>query len=435
MTLLQLDERVIGDVGKLRFSPLVATRGEGSYMYDQDGRAVLDLSMCAGAAGLGYGHPAVAEAVSRATLHMPGASLLLHPNPEALALAELLLSTLPAPEDKRVWFGHAGSDANDAAVRIAQAATGRTRFVSFIGSYHGGQSGSMAVSGHTAMTHTLPKPGLVLLPYPDPYREQFSVEEIFRLLDFHLETVSPAGQVAGVIVEPIMSDGGLIVPPPGFFAGLRERCDRHGLLLIVDEVKVGLGRTGHMHAFEAEGFVPDIVTFGKGLGGGLPLSAVVASAELMNFAPAFAMMTTSGNPVCSAAGAAVLRTIRDEGLVEAARTQGDRLRNGLAELARHHELVGDVRGRGLVIGVELVSDCDTKTPAPVSTAAKVILRCYQLGVHLIYVGLHGNVLEMTPSLLITDDEVSRGVEVIDAALSDVARGVITNEQVAPFMMW
>ncbi len=433
--LLERDARIVGQVGKLRFSPLAAARGRGSYLYDADGRAVLDLSMCAGAAGLGYGHPAVVEAVSRAVRDMAGASLLLHANPDAVALGEQLLATMPDPDDQRVWFGHAGSDANDAAVRIVQAATGRSRFISFIGSYHGGQSGSMAVSGHSAMTHTLPRPGLVLLPYPDPYRGLFSVEEVFRLLDFHLETVAPADQVAAVIVEPIMSDGGLIVPPSGFFAGLRQRCDRHGILLIVDEVKVGLGRSGTFHAFDAEGITPDVVTFGKGLGGGLPLSAVVGSVDLMDIAPAFAMMTTSGNPVSTAAGGAVLRTIADEGLVEAAATQGKLLRNGIRELARDHTIIGDVRGRGLAIGVDLVDNPESKAPAPVTTAAKVILRCYQLGVHLLYVGLSGNVLELTPALTIGDEEISRAIDVLDAALADVAGGAVTDDQVAPYMMW
>ncbi len=160
-------------------------------------------------------------------------------------------------------------------MRVVQAATGRSRFISFIGSYHGNLSGSMSISGHTAMTHSLPRAGLVLLPYPDPYRPGFSAEAVLALLDYQFATSCPPRQVAGIFIEPLMSDGGLIVPPAGFLAAVQERCRRHGIQIIVDEVKVGLGRSGRLHCFEHEGLAPDLVVFGKGLGGGLPLSAVI----------------------------------------------------------------------------------------------------------------------------------------------------------------
>ena len=365
------------------------------------------MSMCGGAAILGYGHPAVADAISRAARDMAGASLLLHPNRPAIELAERLLASFPdGGRGRKVWFGHSGSDANDTAVRVIQTATGRSRFISFIGSYHGGLGGSMAVSGHTAMTHTLPRPGLVLLPYPDPYRGEFGADEVLRLLDLYLATVAPGEQVAAIVVEPVMSDGGLIVPPDGFLKGLRERCDAHGMLLMVDEVKVGLGRTGFFHAFEADGVVPDVVTFGKGLGGGVPLSCIVADAELMDAAPAFAILTTSGNPVAASAGVAVLETIDREGLVDRARELGARLVRDLRQLADQHVQIGDVRGAGLAIGIDLVTDRETKEPVDVLTTAKVIYRCYQLGLNLIYVGLGANVLELTPSLLLSDEDAS-----------------------------
>jgi hypothetical protein len=152
-------------------------------------------------------------------------------------------------------------------LRAVQAATGRSRFISFIGSYHGSLSGSMSVSGHTAMTHSLPRAGLVLLPYPDSYRPNFTAGEVLKLLDYQFATTCPPAQVAAIFIEPLMSDGGLIVPPPGFLAAIQERCRRHGILVIVDEVKVGLARSGKLHCFEHEGLQPDLVVFGKGLGG------------------------------------------------------------------------------------------------------------------------------------------------------------------------
>ena len=313
-TLGERDATAIAGIQKLRFNPLAARGGRGSYLTADDGRAILDLSASATAASLGYGHPAVIEAVNEAMADMAGASLLMYPNEPAAALAEALLETMPGDAERRVWYGHSGSDANDAAARVLEAATGRPRFISFIGSYHGGVAGSMSISGHTAMTHTLPRPGLLLLPYPEPYRPRFSPEAVLDMLDYQFETTCPPEQVAAVFIEPIMSDGGLIVPPAGFLKALEERCRRHGILTVLDEVKVGLGRSGALHAFSHEGLEPDMVVLGKGLGGGLPLSALIGPAAIMDHRPAFAIQTTGGNPVCTAAGLAVLRTVLDEDL-------------------------------------------------------------------------------------------------------------------------
>jgi 4-aminobutyrate aminotransferase len=368
------DARVIANIAKLRFSPLSLVGGRGGRVIEEGGRALLDLSASFGAASLGYGHPAITAAVTEACENMAGASLLSFPNENAVALAEELLRLTPGRGERRVWFGHSGSDANDCALRVVQAATGRSRFISFIGSYHGSLSGSMSVSGHTAMTHTLPRAGLVLLPYPDPYRAAFSAEDVLALLDYQFATSCPPQQVAAVFIEPLMSDGGLIVPPPGFLAALQERCRRHGILVIVDEVKVGLARSGRLHCFQHEGLEPDLVVFGKGLGGGLPLSAVIGPRHIMDHAPAFALQTTAGNPVAAAAGRAVLRTIVDENLAQRAIAVGAGLTDGLRALGAKHAMIGDVRGRGLAIGVDLVGDHESREPVPVTTTAKVIFR-------------------------------------------------------------
>ncbi len=437
-TLLERDARVIADIGRLRFSPLNAVGGRGARLIEEGGREVLDLSASWGAAILGYGHPAIVDAVAGACSRMAGATLLSCPNDQAVALAEELLEITPGRGERRVWFGHSGSDANDCAVRALQAATGRSRFISFIGSYHGNTSGSMSVSGHTSMTHTLPRPGLLLLPYPDPYRGPFDAAEVLKLLDHHFATTCPPQQVAAVFIEPLMSDGGLIVPPSGFLSAVAARCRRHGILVVVDEVKVGLGRSGRLHCFEHEGLEPDVVIFGKGLGGGLPLSAVVGPADLMDHAGAFAIQTTGGNPVAAAAGRAVLRVIAGadgDGLIGRARRVGAVLSEGLRKLGERHEVIGDVRGRGLAIGVDLVSDRKTCEPVPVATTAKVIYRAHALGAAFFYVGMRGNVLEFTPPLTLTEAEAREGVDIVDAALSDVARGVVSDRDVAPYMMW
>ena len=434
-TLGERDAAAIAGIQKLRFNPLAARGGRGSYLTADDGRAILDLSASATAASLGYGHPAVIEAVTKAMADMAGASLLMYPNEPAAALAEALLETMPGDAERRVWYGHSGSDANDAAARVLEAATGRPRFISFIGSYHGGVAGSMSISGHTAMTHTLPRPGLLLLPYPDPYRPRFSPEAVLDMLDYQFETTCPPEQVAAVFIEPIMSDGGLIVPPAGFLKALEERCRRHGILTVLDEVKVGLGRSGALHAFSHEGMEPDMVVLGKGLGGGLPLSALIGPAAIMDHRPAFAIQTTGGNPVCTAAGLAVLRTVLDEDLPRRAAQVGTALMEGLRQLAERHEMIGDVRGRGLAIGVDLVTDRESRAPVPATTTAKVIVRAYELGASFIYVGLAANVLEITPPLVLSDAECEEGLAIIDKALGDVAAGLVPDEAVQAYMNW
>jgi 4-aminobutyrate aminotransferase len=433
--LLARDAGAIAGIGRLRFSPLCVIGGHGSRLTEEGGRTLLDLSASWGAASLGYGHAGLTEAVTRACADMAGAGLLSLPNENAVALAEELLRLTPGRGERRVWFGHSGSDANDCALRTVQAATGRSRFISFIGSYHGSLSGSMSVSGHTAMTHTLPRAGLVLLPYPDSYRPTFTAGEVLKLLDYQFATTCPPAQVAAIFIEPLMSDGGLIVPPPGFLAAIQARCRRHGILVIVDEVKVGLARSGKLHCFEHEGLQPDLVVFGKGLGGGLPLSAVIGPRAIMDHASAFAIQTTGGNPVAAAAGRAVLRAIAGEGLIERANHIGELLAKGLRALAPKHPMMGDVRGRGLALGIDLVSDGATREPVPVTMTAKVIYRAYQLGAVLFYVGMRGNVLELTPPLTLSAAEVEEGVDILDRAMTDVARGLVTDADVAPFMMW
>lgn len=433
-SLRQRDASVIADIGRLRFSPLSLVGGKGNRLIEEGGRSLLDLSGSAGPAILGYGHPAIASAVEKSVRDMAGASLLLYPNEPAVSLAERLLAVTPGTGERRVWFGHSGSDANDCAVRVLHAATGRSRFISFIGSYHGNLSGSMGISGHTAMTHTLPRPGVVLLPYPDPFRPRFSANEVLALLDYQFETTCPPHQVAAVFIEPLMSDGGIIVPPPGFLKGLQDRCRPHGIRIVVDEVKVGLARSGLLHCFEHENLTPDMVVFGKGLGGGLPLSAVVGPKEIMNHAPAFALQTTAGNPVATAAGNAVLQTIASEGLADRAARIGKLFADGLRGLAGKHEIVGDVRGRGLAVGVDLVADRASREPVAATTTAKIIYRGYQLGAAFTYVGLKANVLEFMPPLTLTEVEAAEGVSIVDQAIADVAAGKVADADVASFMM-
>jgi 4-aminobutyrate aminotransferase len=439
-TLEQRERRVIAETNKIRFFPLAVVRGEGSYLVDEDGRRILDLSGTWGAATLGYAHPAVVEAVRRAVGDMASASNVSTTNGEAVALAEELLAIVPGTGDRRVWFGHCGSDANDALARAITAATGRSRFVSFIGATHGGLSGSLALSGYSAQQlNSVPssRPGQIYVPYPDPYRPPFAGDvgrQVLEYFSYLLDTIAPPAQVAGVFLEVIMCDAGDIVPPPGFLRGLAELCRRHGILLICDEVKVGLGRTGFLHSFDVEGVVPDIVSFGKAIGGGIPLSAVVGPAEILNHRLGLTVTTMAGNPVAAAAGRAVLRTILDDRLMDNAAARGRQLANGLRRMSNKHPLVGDVRGRGLIIGVDLVEDTSTRAPAT-KACAKVAYRAAELGAAVFYVGHHSNVLELTPPITLSEAEAEEGLQVLDRALEDVEAGRVSDEAVVAYAGW
>ncbi len=433
--LVARDADVIAGIEKLRFFPLAVVGGSGCRVRNDDGRELIDLSASWGAAGLGYAHPDVVAAVARAAREMASASILSSATAPAVELAERLRATIPGSAHRKVWLGHSGSDATECASRAIEMATGRHRMISFEGAYHGGLSGSMAISGHSSMAHAAKHAGLAQIPYPDPYRGGPGIgREVLGELDALLAGPCPAAETAAVFVEPIMSDGGLIVPPAGFIAGLAERCRRNGILLVCDEVKVGLGRTGLLHAFQHEGIEPDVVCFGKGLGGGLPLSAVVAPDAVMDCATAFAMMTTAGNPVCASAGLAVLEVIERDDLCGNAVRMGERLAAGFRELASRHEVIGDVRGRGLALGVDLVADRGTREPATAFTA-KLVYRAFELGVVLFYVGMSSNVLELTPPLTLAAPDVDAAIEVLDRAFADVAAGRVSDEAVAAFAGW
>ena len=234
MTLYERDERSLSKLQKLRFFPLALTGGNGSYLIGEDGRRLLDFSASWGAVSLGHGHAAIREAVDRALANQAGASTLSAANEPAVSLAEALLALVPGDDDRRVWLGHSGSDANETVARAVVAATGRSRIISFAGAYHGGTAGSMAISAHSVQKHAERASGLHVIPYPDPYRPYDGDPTGGRIVD-ELETAfradCPPDEVAALFIEPIMSDGGLIVPPPGFLKSLQERCRKHGILV------------------------------------------------------------------------------------------------------------------------------------------------------------------------------------------------------------
>jgi 4-aminobutyrate aminotransferase len=429
-TLYERDEVAVAGIEKLRFFPLEVVSGHGSTLVAPDGRELLDLSATWTACGLGHGHPAVADAVSRAIRNAPGAGGLSAVHPDSVGLAEDLLALVPGTGQRRVYLGHAGSDANDVALRACRHATGKRTVVAFEHSYHGGVGVAMGVSGVHVDAGAAPDADVAFLPYPNPFRPasgdiNTDVAQSLELAETHLAT----GSIACLIVEPILSDGGLVVPPDGFLAQLHEVCRRHGIPMICDEVKMGLGRPGTLHAFEHDGVVPEIVTFGKVLGGGLPLSAAVGPADLLDEPPAAALLTTAGNPVCTAAGRAVLATIVGEQLADRAAKVGAALQENLRALTS--DRIGDVRGRGLAIGLELVDPATGDRDA--RFAAQVVYRAWELGAVVYYVG--GNVLEITPPLVLTDAEAERAAQILGDAIADAAEGRVDDAEVARYAGW
>lgn len=424
MDLLARDERAVAGAEKLRFFPLAITGGSGSYLHEEGGRPLLDLSASWTAAGLGYGHPSTTSAVCDAITTSPGAGGISSVNPHTVGLAEDLLARTPTysqrPDDRRVYLGNCGTDANDVALRCARIATGRRRLLAFKGGYHGGLGLAMAVSGVHVESGSTPDPDTAFLPFPRTARElDLLLVEVAELFATH--------SFAACIVEPIQSDGGLVVPPDGFLALLAAECRAAGVLLIVDEVKVGLGRTGYRNAYEYDHAVPDIVTLGKALGGGLPLSAAIGPAWVLDGPKASALLTTAGNPVCAAAGRAVISTIDREGLVDLTRSRGASLMAGLE--TERSERMGDIRGRGLSIGIDIVDP--EKGDLDLESARRVVYRAWQLGVVVFYVGR--GVLEITPPLTISDSECEAACTIIGRAIREATS--VTSHDLGAFTGW
>jgi 2,2-dialkylglycine decarboxylase (pyruvate) len=407
------------------FVPAVIERAKGSFVYDTAGRAILDFTSGQMSAVLGHSHPDIVETVQRsvATLAHLFSGMLSQP---VVDLARALAGVTPEPLEKSLLLT-TGAEANEAALKMAKLYTGAHEVVSFSQSWHGMTSGAAAatyVAGRRG--YGPPTPGNFALPAPNAYRTRFTSdgEHDWRgELDYAFDLIDrqSSGALAACLVEPILSSGGLIDLPVGYLRALKDKCVERGMLLILDEAQTGLGRTGAMFAFERDGVVPDILTLSKTLGAGLPLAAVVTTPEIEArcHERGYLFFTTHvSDPLPAAVGCTVLRVIDRDGLVAAAATRGERLRGGLIELQTRHECIGDVRGRGLLQGIELVTDRESKAPAE-DLGRRVTDECLVLGLHMNIVQLPGmgGVFRMAPPLTVSDDEIDLGLEILDKALS------------------
>ena len=408
------------------FAPFVVDRADGSWVRTEDGQRILDFTSGQMCATLGHGHPAVLEALGRASgqvVHLFSGFLAR----DVIELARELMAVLPAPL-ARAMFLSTGGEANEAALRLAKLHTGGHEVLAFTGSWHGmtaGASSSTYSAGHRGYGPALP--GTMALPTPNPYRCPIAhcrnrCDLTCLDVGLALTDAQSTGSPAAVIAEPILSSGGIVPLPDGYLARLKEHCAERGMLLIVDEAQTALGRVGAMFAIEQHGVVPDILTLSKTLGGGLPLSATVTTEAIEDdtAAKGFLHYTSHvSDPLPAAVGRAVLRTVIAENLAQRAADIGARLRAGLTELQDRHEAIGDIRGAGLMLGVDLVRDRESRAPDERFGTA-VTQRCLQLGLSVNIVkfpGL-GSVLRIAPPLTISTADVDLGLEILDKALTD-----------------
>ena len=399
------------------------SHGIGHRLYDTSGRAYLDFANGIAVTALGHSHPRVTAAIHAQVDRLIGPVHAIGFAESTVTLARLLADTFPDPLDA-VLFLNSGSETIDGAIKLARRVTGRPGVIAFRGAFHGRTIGAASVTTSSLNYRTGYEPllpGVHFAPYPVVYPE-FGGDEAaatrssMAALRSLLSTVIAPSQVAAILIEPVQGEGGYYPAPLDFMRQLRAVCDEHGILLIADEVQSGFGRTGEMWAFEHAGIVPDVVCVAKAIANGLPLSAIVTSRELQERWGRGAHGTTyGGNPVACAAGVAVLETIADEGLVANARLRGAELSGGLRELMADHPGIGDVRGPGLMIGVEFVTDRTTASPDG-ATADAVASRAGDDGLLLLTCGVSHQVIRWIPPLDVTVAEIEEALETFERAL-------------------
>jgi 4-aminobutyrate aminotransferase len=405
--------------------PFVISHGRGAEVWDVDGNRFIDFAAGIAVCSTGHSHPAVVAAINEA------AARFLHISSDywhegQVRLAERMNELAPMREPVMSFFAQSGTESVEGALKLARYATGRPRFLGFLGGFHGRTMGSLAftASKYTQQKGFFPTmPGVTHVPYPNPYRPLFAGADQGRAVLDYIEMLFqsnlPASEVAAILVEPIQGEGGYIVPPDGFLEGLRVLCDRHGILLIFDEVQSGIGRTGKMFASQHWGVSPDIMTLAKGLGSGLPIGLVVACRRHMQMWKRGAHGNTfGGNPLACAAALATLDLVEREYAANAAKI-GEYFQGRLRELKERFQCIGDVRGKGLMIGMELIEDRTSRTPAAALTE-RLLTRAFHHGLLLLSCGV--STVRFIPPLMINRGHVDEAMPLIEAALTEALAG-------------
>lgn len=437
------EEKYTSSTTRVPYYPLVVDKAKDTRVIDIEGNEFIDFLTSAAVLNTGHNHPKVVEAIEKQLhkfIHYTPAYMYHEPH---IDLQKILVEITPGSFDKKVAFGATGSSSVDAALKAAKAFTKRDKIISFFKSYHGATYGALSVSGYSIkMTSGMGSllPGIDFTYFPDSYRPQFvkddEVANAMACID-HLErmfemTVNPK-EVAAIIVEPMQGDGGILIPPQEFFDRLWKLAKDNGIVFIMDEIQTGFGRTGKMFASEHYNIEPDIIILGKAIASGMPLSAIVGRSEIMESwkAPAH-MMNHAGNVLSCQAGIATVEIIKEENLIENANIQGKYMMDRFNEMKKKYKCIGDVRGVGLLIGVDIVTDHETKERDGVATA-KICWRCWENGLILAF--FSSNVLRIVPPLTITLEESKRALDIIENAIADVEAGLVPDEVLDTIKGW
>lgn len=416
------------------YFPFVVNRGYGAIVEDVDGNTFIDMLSSAGSANVGHSHPKVVQAIIDQAKKLINYTSAYTYSELHVELAKALIEITPGNFKKKVTFGLSGSDANDGMIKLARAYTGRNNIISFIGSYHGSTYGSISLSAISLnMSAKIGPllPGIHHINYPNCYRCRFCKDEhscnleCFEELEEAFKRYLSPNEVAAVIFEPLAGDFGIIVPPKKYVEKLYNICKQYGILFAVDEVQQGFGRTGKWFGIENFDIVPDIIVMGKSIASGMPLSAIVARKEIMESleAPAH-IFTTGGNAICCSAAIATINVIKEENLLNNSLHLGNYIKNRFMEMKNKYNIIGDVRGIGLSIGVELIVYKKLKQKNNIA-AAKICYRCWEKGVILVYVS--ESVLRIQPPLVITKDQLDKALNIIDQSICEYMSGSIPNE--------
>lgn len=415
-------------VRSTKTAPVAVERGEGCYVYGTDGEVYLDFTSGVGVVNTGHAHPAVVAVIQKQAeqlVHFAGTDYYYEAQ---VAFAERIARAAPGAFRKKVFFTNSGTESNEAALKMARYATKRRQFIAFIGAFHGRSIGSLALTASKAVHQEgfFPAmPGVHHVPYPNPYRNPWHIDgydkpeeltaRVLEYIETYLfSTYVPPRDVAAVFAEAVQGEGGYVVPPSGFFPELRKLCDKQGILLALDEVQSGFGRTGKMFAAEHFGIAPDLMALAKGIASGVPMGALVCKAELDYDVEGAHSNTFGGNLLACAAGLATIELL-EKGLVANAAKQGEHLHERLRELQDKHALIGDVRGLGLMQATDLVKDRRTKEHA-VKERDKVIELAYKKGLLLLPCGKSG--IRYIPPLIVEREQIDTGTEILDACLKE-----------------
>ncbi len=406
-----------------RYTDILAERAEGIYIHGADGRRYIDFTCGIGVTNTGHCHPRVVRAAQeQCALLIHGQANIVYHRP-MLRLVEELRTVVPADLNS-FFFSNSGAEAVEAAVKLARHATGKPVIIVFQGSFHGRTVGTMSLTTSKTiyrLRYQPLMPGVVVAPYPYAYRYGWSPEETLRFclqeVRHLLVTQCDPSETAAILVEPVLGEGGYVVPPAGFLPGLRAIADEFGLLLIADEVQSGFGRTGRWFAIEHFGVVPDIMVMAKGLASGFPLSGIAARRELMErWVPGTHGGTYGGNAVACAAAVATIQVMREEGLIENSARQGAFLLERLRELQGKHSRIGDVRGLGLMVGCEFTAPDGRPDRA---SAKAVVQACQRLGLLLLTCGPYDNTIRWIPPLIVTREQLEEALGIFEQALVEV----------------